>query len=382
MIKNYTIISLYSSLFMTISLLTAYFPLWLNKAMQLDPKHIGFIISLSGILKVFFSFAMANFIKNYKFLKLFLLTSIIFMILMFLMVHFAKDYLSFYILLTMILGFLIIFSPMLPSIETIYSELGNKSLNNYGKIRISGSISFCLGVFFFGYLLNSYSVSIFPLILVSCLMVLFTSVLIIPNNLKKNKYNNMRKFKKVIKDEKNILFFIIICSLIQGTHAMYYGYSTMLWERKGIDYLNIGILWSFAIISEIIIFLVTDHHFKKKFLFKALLFCSIIAAIRWGLNYFINSFYILLTIQTLHGVTFALTHYIMIYFINSKLKKSSRLYAQTLYYSLTSGIFITVLSITCGYFMSYFDGEIGFLLMSFLSLFGFLLLLIKRGINV
>ena len=72
----------------------------------------------------------------------------------------------------------------------------------------------------------------------------------------------------------------------------------------------------------------------------------------------------------------------MIYFINSKLKKSSRLYAQTLYYSLTNGIFITVLSITCGYLMSYFDGEIGFLLMSFLSLCGFLLLLIKRGINV
>ena len=52
--KNYTIILLYFSVFLIISILTAYFPIWLNKDLKLDPKHIGYILSLVGVLKVFF----------------------------------------------------------------------------------------------------------------------------------------------------------------------------------------------------------------------------------------------------------------------------------------------------------------------------------------
>ena len=70
--KNYTIISLYFMFFLIVSLLTAYFPLWLNKGLQLDTKFIGYILSLSGILKAFFALSLALFIKNNKSLKAFL----------------------------------------------------------------------------------------------------------------------------------------------------------------------------------------------------------------------------------------------------------------------------------------------------------------------
>ena len=62
--KNYTIISLYSSVFLVIGLLTAYFPLWLNKSLELEPYYIGYILSLSGILKVIFTLSVTVFIKN------------------------------------------------------------------------------------------------------------------------------------------------------------------------------------------------------------------------------------------------------------------------------------------------------------------------------
>ena len=40
---------------------------------------------------------------------------------------------------------------------------------------------------------------------------------------------------------------------------MYYGYSTITWEKKGISLSNIGMLWAFAIISEILIFMTIDY---------------------------------------------------------------------------------------------------------------------------
>ena len=70
--KNYTIISLYSSVFLVIGLLTAYFPLWLNQSLKLETQQIGYILSLSGILKVFFTMTITVFIKNGNNLKAYL----------------------------------------------------------------------------------------------------------------------------------------------------------------------------------------------------------------------------------------------------------------------------------------------------------------------
>ena len=375
--KNYTIISLYFSVFLIISLLTAYFPLWLNKGLQLDPKYIGYILSISGIVKAFFTIILALFIKNNNSLRNFLSYLIIFTLTLFLFIYLLKNILSLNIILIIVLMFLISFSPILPLIETLYSGLVKKSLKKYGKIRISGSLSFCLGVFLFGYFIDIYSINIFPLILICCLLLMGLSIFFIPKKFKIEKFHNLTNFKNLINENKNILLYIVVCSLLQGTHAMYYGYSTIIWERKGLEFINIGILWSFAIISEILLFLTIDYFFKPRYLYRALIFCSAISFLRWCLTYLIENFYILLIIQTLHGVTFALTHYIMIFFINSKLKQASRLHAQIIYYALAGGFFITILTISCGHILSYFKGDEGYMLMALLAFMSFLFLVIK-----
>ena len=51
--KNFTIISLYFNVFLIISVLIAYFPLWLNKVVELDPRQIGYVLGIAGIMKVF-----------------------------------------------------------------------------------------------------------------------------------------------------------------------------------------------------------------------------------------------------------------------------------------------------------------------------------------
>jgi PPP family 3-phenylpropionic acid transporter len=168
--------------------------------------------------------------------------------------------------------------------------------------------------------------------------------------------------------------------MLQSTHAMYYGYSTILWEYKGLSFFKIGVLWSFAIFSEVLLFLKIDKYFKATLLFKTLLFCAIIAVVRWILTYLVESFYILLIVQTLHGVTFALTHYIMIFFINKKLRESSKLFIQSVYHTLTGGIFLTILTISCGHLISYTKGDEGYLLMTLLALFSLILVYYNRKI--
>tara|TARA_A100001011_G_C14256309_1_gene820243 strand:- start:851 stop:1702 length:852 start_codon:yes stop_codon:yes gene_type:complete len=281
----------------------------------------------------------------------------------------------------MILLFLISFSPVLPFIETIYSSLVKQPLKRYGKIRISGSIAFCFSVFCFGYFINIFSLTIFPIILVISLLMIVISISMIPKKISIQKYNSFSGYKALFtKNNKNIIIFIFACSMLQSTHAMYYGYSTILWENKGLSFFKIGILWSFAIFAEVLLFLKIDKYFKATLLYKTLLYCAIIAVIRWILTYLVESFYILLIVQTLHGVTFALTHYTMIFFINKKLRESSKLFIQSVYHTLTGGIFLTILTISCGHLTSYTKGDEGYLLMTLLALFSFILIYYNRKI--
>ncbi len=60
------------------------------------------------------------------------------------------------------------------------------------------------------------------------------------------------------------------------------------------------------------------------------------------------------------------------------LKKSFRLYAQTVYYALTGVLCITIFTISCGYITSYYQGAEGYLLMSSIAFLSFLYL-IPRG---
>ena len=96
----------------------------------------------------------------------------------------------------------------------------------------------------------------------------------IPKDINVRKYNSLKAYKDLFnKNNNNLLIFIIICSLLQASHAMYYGYSTIIWANKGLSFFKIGILWSFAIIVEVFLFIKIDKYFKFSFLSKSLMFC-------------------------------------------------------------------------------------------------------------
>ena len=47
---------------------------------------------------------------------------------------------------------------------------------------------------------------------------------------------------------------LIACSLVQASHALYYGFSTIDWTTKGLSDTAIGSLWALGVIAEILLF--------------------------------------------------------------------------------------------------------------------------------
>ena len=109
--KNYSIISLYFSVFLIISLLTAYFPLWLNKTLSLDPIYIGYILSVAGIFKALFTILLSLNIKKNNYLRSFLLCLVIFKVFLIFLIYILQNYYLSKITLFISLIFIISFSP-------------------------------------------------------------------------------------------------------------------------------------------------------------------------------------------------------------------------------------------------------------------------------
>ncbi len=371
--KNYNLISLYSAVFIIIALTTAYLPLWLKESLNFGADEIGFLLAFIGIFKFYSNLIIIKRVKNTNNIKntmIFLTISIIF--LFFIITYFqgfiSKKFNIFFISIS-----LLMFSPIIPMVETIFNHSQYKFEKHYGRIRLSGSLSFLITVYMASIFFDKFYIKSYPILFLACLIILLINIFFLKkerNFLEIVNYKN--DFKKIMK-HKEYLLILIICSLIQSSHAMYYSYSTILWKSIGLSLIDIGKLWSIGVISEIFLFYKISRFDIKKNFFLLLSLCGFLSAIRWMATLTLDNFYFLIFIQLLHAVSFGLTHYLMMYFISNKIPNRLKLIAQVLYHGLSGGIMLTFFILCLSfYFKSFYDNK-GYILMAVICILGFIL---------
>jgi len=97
-------------------------------------------------------------------------------------------------------------------------------------------------------------------------------------------------------------------SLIQASHALFYGFSTLDWTAAGLTGQTIGALWATGVVAEIILFAVSGR-LLAAFSPAALLGAGAAGAVvRWGCMAFDPPVFMLALLQCLHGLSFGATH--------------------------------------------------------------------------
>jgi PPP family 3-phenylpropionic acid transporter len=99
-------------------------------------------------------------------------------------------------------------------------------------------------------------------------------------------------------------------SLIQASHAVYYGFSVLDWRAKGLDAASIGGLWGLAVIAEIGLFAVSAR-FPQRIGSLSLLGVGALGAAlrwRWGVMSLNPPLVLLPMLQLLHACSFGATH--------------------------------------------------------------------------
>jgi hypothetical protein len=95
-------------------------------------------------------------------------------------------------------------------------------------------------------------------------------------------------------------------SLVQASHALYYGFSTIDWQSEGFDGTTIGALWALGVLAEIVLFAVSA---RLPIAPTALILIGAAnAVIRWGAMALAPPAAALPALQCLHALSFGATH--------------------------------------------------------------------------
>jgi len=211
---------------------------------------------------------------------------------------------SFWWLVLVMLAFSFFWHASLPLIEVQVMHHTRHKPGAYGRVRLWGSIGFIASVALLGSLLDVTG-PWWILPVMSALMAgIWVFSLTLPESEMAGHMEHPGPFLKVML-RPEILAFLIACLLMQVSHGPYYTFYSIYLEGHGYSKTVIGLLWAYAVVCEIIVFLFMPRilqHIEQR---TVLLVSFALAAARWlVIGYFPDSLSFLIIAQTLHAASF------------------------------------------------------------------------------
>jgi len=240
--------------------------------------------------------------------------------------------------------------PIVPLSDAMANYYSRLQMLDYGRTRLWGSIAFIAGSTVVGFLVAQYGsdMIIFTALAGVVVALLFSMRNINPMPVTTEDEDAERPKLTELLRELPVVKFLILVSLIQGSHAAYYSFSSIYWKEAGYSEDIIGYLWSLGVVAEVAIFALSKRLFSGWTLRALFMVAALGVVVRWGLTASTTALVALVMIQLLHGVTFAIAHIAAIQYIqHSEQRKMVAL--QALYNAIPLGAFIALMTTLSGW---------------------------------
>jgi PPP family 3-phenylpropionic acid transporter len=176
---------------------------------------------------------------------------------------------------------------------------------NYGPLRLWGSAAFVVGALVCGLLVDVMAPEhlIWMIAAVAGLSAL-ASLGLTPIDLPKRVDVAQHGAGALLRDP-GFLAIIVASALIQGSHAAYYIFASIVWKQSGLGGLTIAGLWSLGVLAEIVLFALSPRFTLPYAVLVVIAALSAVA--RWVITAQDPPIAILAIVQLAHGLTFGLT---------------------------------------------------------------------------
>jgi PPP family 3-phenylpropionic acid transporter len=231
-----------------------------------------------------------------------------------------------------ILGTVIVLSvawaPAVPLIDAYALKGLSDRGRAYGPVRLWGSVGFIVATVIGGYIFGIIATThlIWMIAAGHCILVLFALALVpIPRDQSAAQrptagHSHLRR--------PAFLAIAAAGSLIQGSHAVYYGFATLDWTARGFDGVTIGVLWGIGVIGEIILFALAARMPAAIGPVTLILVGAAGAVLRWTVTALNPPVAVMVLLQLLHGASFGTTHLGVMMYLNQNATEGARAAAQ------------------------------------------------------
>lgn len=206
-----------------------------------------------------------------------------------------------------LLVFSFFWSAVLPQFEVLtLGFLGRKS-HDYGRIRLWGSWGYIAAVLVIGAFFSVFSLSFFPALVALILFLLWISSIAVPMPEQETHEEGPSFSAALLKPQ--VLAFLACVILVQISFGPYYAFFSIHLSELGYGSMEIGGIWSLAVLSEIVLMFSVRHLLSGLGVFRLLVLTLLLTTIRWGILWREGDtlFWIVL-IQLLHAFSFGAFH--------------------------------------------------------------------------
>jgi PPP family 3-phenylpropionic acid transporter len=282
-----------------------FFPLWLE-ARGLDPGTIGIVIAVPTLVRILITPVIAHQADRHRALKGALVSGAIVGLGAMTLVAIAPGPLAILATFTLAMAAL---APML-SLSDAYALNGLGARGRaYGPVRLWGSVAFIAGNVGAGVMLQSIAPgNLIWLIVASLVAVAAAAIALRPVEPVRGPQEAGRPSPSVLLRDPTFLAVALAASLIQGSHALYYGFSTLHWRAGGLDGGTIGVLWGLGVGAEIVLFALSARLPAALRPTTLLALGGIGALLRWAAMALDPPTALLPFLQLLHAASFGAAH--------------------------------------------------------------------------
>ncbi|WP_318468567.1 3-phenylpropionate MFS transporter [Photobacterium leiognathi] len=263
---------------------------------------------------------------------------------------------SFWTLALLLVIFNLAIGPAVAISDAISNHYARDNRLDYGYTRLWGAVALTVASACMGWVIQHFGVSAVPVMGAVGLGATFIGTLMKPSVPMVCHHNEEEKKPNIFKVLccKETLVFLLVASLLEGSHGGYYFFSTVYWAEKGLDSDTIGYLWSLSTISVIVFYLVSRKAFsswKVSTLFKL---AAVAVVLRWSLMAVSTDLPVLIFCQILHGITFSGTILSSVRYVEEN-RKHNYVALQSLYHAIPAGFVLAIVSAACGWLMHHSD---------------------------
>lgn len=342
-----------------------YLPVWLD-GLAFTEFEIGILLAMQLLLRVLAAPVSGLFADRLSERTLILAWSGTLSLLTALAMFFARDFWS----VLLVIGIqAVVFAPYAPIVESIAVTGVRRWGFQYGSMRVWGSIGFVAATLLVGELRGFWGIQAVPSAIAIGFLLTVAVAFAAPKLGRAAARTGIDKALQPSSLRRFDLHLLMIgASVAQSSHGMFYTFGTIHWQQIGLASGSIGVLWSAAVVAEILVLFAAGRIAGRLSPWSLMRIGCAVAVVRWTLFPLPLDFWGYMALQIMHAFTFAFVHIGLQHRLVETVREDQETSMQGAYV-FYNGIFLALSTVISGVLYRQF-GLTSYVVMSVLALIG------------